>query len=338
MPSSSSSPASPLLQFPTYADIAAAAERLKGHAHHTPVMQSRTLNQRLGAQVFFKCENLQRMGAFKFRGGYNALALFDAAQRRAGVVTFSSGNHAQAVALSAQLLGIPAVVLMPQDAPAAKVAATRGYGAEVIQYDRFTQDREALTRDIARTRGMTLIPPYDHADVLTGQGTAVKELFDEVQAGGRDLDMLFVPVGGGGLLSGACLVAKARAPHCAVYGVEPATGNDAQQSLRSGQLVRIDTPHTIADGAQTQSLGALTFAVIRQSAAEIATDIVTATDAQLIEALRFCAERMKMIVEPTGVLGLAAVCHAGLPVQGKRIGIVLSGGNVDLAKFAQWMA
>jgi threo-3-hydroxy-L-aspartate ammonia-lyase len=181
---------------------------------------------------------------------------------------------------------------------------------------------------------MTLIPPYDHADVLTGQGTAVKELFDEVQAAGNDLDMLFVPVGGGGLLSGACLVAKARAPNCAVYGVEPATGNDAQQSLRSGNLVRIDTPQTIADGAQTQSLGALTFAIIRRDV----TDIVTATDPQLIEAMRFCAERMKLIVEPTGVLGLAAICHAGLPIQGKRIGVVLSGGNVDMVKFGQWIS
>ena len=317
--------ASPFL--PTFADVVAAAGRLQGHAHRTPVLRSSTMDKHLGAQVFFKCENFQRMGAFKFRGAFNALSRFDAAQRQAGVIAFSSGNHAQAIALSAQLLGIPAVILMPADAPQAKVDATRAYGGEVILFDRFKQDREVLTKEVAAQRGMTLIPPFDHADVIAGQGTAAKELFDEV----GELDYLLVCMGGGGLLSGCALAARALSQHCKVIGVEPEAGNDGQQSFRSGTIVRIATPKTIADGAQTQAVGDITFAIIRRDV----DDVLTATDAQLVEAMRFYAERMKMVVEPTGCLSLAALCHAGVPVQGKRVGVIVSGGNVDLQRFGQ---
>jgi len=267
------------------------------------------------------------MGAFKFRGGFNALARFDAAQRKAGALAFSSGNHAQAIALSARLQGISAVILMPLDAPQAKIAATRGYGAEVILFDRFTQDREQLAADLARERGMTLIPPFNHPDVIAGQGTAAKELFEEV----GPLDYLFVCVGGGGLISGCALTARAVSPQCKVIGVEPEAGNDAQQSLRSGSIVHIATPRTIADGAQTQSVGDLTFAIIRRDV----DDIVTVSDAQLVETMRFFAERMKIIVEPTGCLGAAAASLGGLPLAGKRVGVILSGGNVDLQRFSQ---
>jgi threonine dehydratase len=319
-----------MLTLPTFDDVMAAAQRLNGHAHRTPVLRSRTADDRLKASVFFKCENFQRMGAFKFRGAFNALSRFSAEQRKAGVITFSSGNHAQAVALSARLLGIPAVILMPLDAPPAKVDATRGYGGEVILFDRFKQDREALTREIAQARGMTLIPPYDHPDVIAGQGTAAKELFEEV----GELDYLFVCLGGGGLLSGSALSARALSPACKVYGVEPEAGNDGQQSFRSGAIVNIPTPKTIADGAQTQHLGEYTFGVIRRDV----DDVLTVSDAQLVQAMRFFAERMKMIVEPTGCLGFAAACEAGLPIAGQRVGVIISGGNVDLRRFGEWMA
>ena len=309
---------------PTYADVEAASQRLSGHAHHTPVMTSRTMNTELGAELFFKCENLQRMGAFKFRGAFNALSRFDARQRQAGVVTFSSGNHAQAIALSASLLGMPATIVMPNDAPAMKVAATRGYGGKVVLYDRYTEDREAIGRKLAEEQGLTLIPPYDHPDVIAGQGTAAKELFEEV----GELDALFVSLGGGGLLAGTALATRALSPACTLYGVEPEAGNDGQRSLRSGQIVHIDTPKTIADGAQTQHLGAYTFAIIRRDV----NDILTASDAQLVDCMRFFAERMKLIVEPTGCLGLAAARALGKQLQGKRVGIVLSGGNVDLER------
>jgi threo-3-hydroxy-L-aspartate ammonia-lyase len=316
-----------MLQLPTYDDVSAAARRLQGHAHRTPVLRSATADLRLKAELFFKCENLQRMGAFKFRGAFNALSRFDQAQRRGGVITFSSGNHAQAIALSARLLGIPAVIVMPLDAPQAKMEATRGYGAQVITYDRYTQDREALTAALAKERGMTLIPPYDHPDVIAGQGTAARELLQET--GG--LDALLVPLGGGGLLSGCALAARALSPECKVYGVEPEAGDDGRQSLRKGEIVHIPTPQTLADGAQTQHLGRFTFEVIRRDV----DDIVTASDAQLVEAMRFFAERMKLVVEPTGCLAFAAACHAGLALQGKRVGVILSGGNVDLARYAQ---
>ena len=312
---------------PTFDDVVAASQRIEGHAHKTPVLRSRSLDERLGAQLFFKCENFQRMGAFKFRGGFNALARFDADQRKAGALAFSSGNHAQAIALSARLQGIKAVILMPTDAPQAKIAATRGYGAEVVLFDRFTQDREQLAAELARERGMTVIPPFDHADVIAGQGTAAKELFEEVGA----LDTLFVCVGGGGLISGSALAARALAPACKVIGVEPEAGNDAQQSMRSGTIVRIDTPRTIADGAQTQSVGKLTFAIMRRDV----DDIMTVSDAQLVETMRFFAERMKIIVEPTGCLGAAAATLAGLPLAGQRVGVIVSGGNVDLQRFSQ---
>ncbi|RZL95214.1 MAG: threo-3-hydroxy-L-aspartate ammonia-lyase [Variovorax sp.] len=314
------------MTLPTYDDVVAAATRLQGHAHRTPVLRSATADARSGAQFFFKCENFQRMGAFKFRGAFNALSKFDAAQRKAGAIAFSSGNHAQAVALSARLLGMPTAIVMPHDAPAAKLAATRGYGAEVVQYDRFTEDREAVTKRLADERGMTLIPPYDHPDVIAGQGTTAKELFEEV----GPLDALYVCLGGGGLTSGCALAARALAPHCEVYGVEPEAGNDGQQSFRRGEIVHIDTPRTIADGAQTQHLGQYTFGVIRRDV----TDIHTVSDAQLVEAMRFFAERMKMVVEPTGCLAFAAACAAGDAVRGKRVGVIVSGGNVDLARYA----
>jgi len=315
---------------PTYADVAAASERIAGVAHRTPVMTSRTANSELGAEVFFKCENLQRMGAFKFRGAYNALAKFDAGQRRAGVVAFSSGNHAQGIALSAQLTGIPATIVMPHDAPPSKIAATRGYGAEVVLYDRYTQDREQIGRDLAQQRGLTLIPPYDHADVIAGQGTAAKELFEEV----GPLDTLFVCLGGGGLLSGSALSTRALSPATKLYGVEPEAGNDGQQSFRSGSIVHIDTPKTIADGAQTQHLGNLTFPIIRRDV----DDIVTVSDAQLRAEMRFFAARMKLVVEPTGCLGLAAARAMKEQLQGQRVGIIISGGNVDVARYAELLA
>ncbi len=313
------------LTLPTYADVEAASHRLAGHAHRTPVMTSRTMNAELGAEVFFKCENLQRMGAFKFRGAFNALSRFDARQRQAGVVTFSSGNHAQAIALSAALLDMPATIVMPNDAPAMKVAATRGYGGKVVLYDRYTEDREAIGRKLAEQHGLTLVPPYDHPDVIAGQGTAVKELIEEV----GELDALFVCLGGGGLLSGSALSARALSPRCRIYGVEPEAGNDGQRSFRAGEIVHIDTPVTIADGAQTQHLGQYTFAIIRREV----DDIVTASDLELIDAMRFFASRMKLIVEPTGCLGLAAARAMRDSLRGQRVGVVISGGNVDLQRF-----
>ncbi|MCU4119502.1 threo-3-hydroxy-L-aspartate ammonia-lyase [Variovorax sp. N23] len=315
-----------MISLPTYDDVAAASERLAGHAHRTPVLRSATADARWGAQFFFKCENFQRMGAFKFRGAFNALSRFDAAQRRAGAIAFSSGNHAQAVALSARLLGMPAVIVMPLDAPAAKVTATRGYGAEVVTYDRFTEDREAISKRLASERGMTLIPPYDHPDVIAGQGTAAKELIEEV----GPLDALYVCLGGGGLTSGSALAAHALSPGCKVYGVEPEAGNDAQQSLRAGHIVHIETPKTIADGAQTQHLGAYTFGIIRRDVA----DIRTVSDAQLVEGMRFFAERMKMVVEPTGCLAFAGAVADAPSLQGAKVGVIVSGGNVDLARYA----
>jgi threonine dehydratase len=315
---------------PTFQDVLDAAQRLKGIAHRTPVLQSSTLNDRVQAQVFVKCENFQRMGAFKFRGGFNALAKLNESQRRAGVVAYSSGNHAQAVALSARILNIPATILMPHDASPAKLAATQGYGATVIGYDRYGEDASAIASQMALDKGFTFIPPFDHADVLAGQGTAALELFEEV----GELDALFVCLGGGGLLSGSALATKARSPRCKIYGVEPEAGNDVQQSLRKGERVKIATPVTIADGAQTPMVGAITFEIIKA----LVDDIHTVTDAQLIEAMRFYAERMKMVVEPTGCLSLAAALQAAPNLKGQRIGVIISGGNVDLARFAKLLA
>jgi threonine dehydratase len=319
-----------LLSLPTYDDVVQAAGRIAGVANRTPVLTSRTVDEAFGAQVFFKCENMQRMGAFKFRGAYNALMKFTPEQRRAGVVAFSSGNHAQAIALSAKLLGIPATIVMPQDAPAAKVAATRGYGGNVVLYDRYTQDREQIGRDLAEKHGLTLIPPYDHPDVIAGQGTAAKELFEET----GPLDAFFVCLGGGGLLSGSALSTRALAPDCRLYGVEPEAGNDGQQSFRKGEIVHIATPQTIADGAQTQHLGNLTFPIIRRDV----DDILTATDDELVQCMRFFAERMKIVVEPTGCLGFAAARRMQDELRGKKIGILVSGGNIDLAKLSGFLA
>jgi len=310
-----------------YSDVEQAAARLAGAAHRTPVLTSTTFDARANATVFFKAENYQRMGAFKFRGAYNAIARFTDAQRAAGVLTFSSGNHAQAIALSARLAGIRATIIMPKDAPALKVQATKEYGGEVIFYDRYTENREEIGRRLAEERGMTLIPPYDHPDVICGQGTAAKELFEEV----GPLDVLLVPLGGGGLLAGSALAASGLAPDCKVIGVEPEAGNDGQQSLRKGEIVHIGVPDTIADGAMVTHVGEHNFEVIRRRV----DDIVTVSDAQLVETMKFFAERMKMVVEPTGCLGAAAALHGAYAVAGKRVGVLISGGNVDLSRFAQ---
>ncbi|MCW5803032.1 MAG: threo-3-hydroxy-L-aspartate ammonia-lyase [Deltaproteobacteria bacterium] len=310
-----------------YEDVVAARARIRGVAIRTPVMTSRTADARAGASLFFKCEQLQRVGAFKFRGAYNALARFTPEQRARGVLTFSSGNHAQGIALAAQLLGIPATIVMPSDAPAVKVEATLGYGAEVVRYDRYTEDREALGRRLAGERGLTVIPPYDHADIIAGQGTAAAELLEEA----GPLDALVTPLGGGGLLSGSALAARALAPGCAVIGVEPAAGDDGRRSFRAGAIVRIDTPNTIADGAQTQALGALTFPIIRA----LVDDIETVADDELVRAMAFFASRMKLVVEPTGCLAAAYALRGIDRFRGKRIGVILSGGNVDLARFCE---
>ncbi|PIB62818.1 threo-3-hydroxy-L-aspartate ammonia-lyase [Pseudomonas sp. 2995-3] len=314
------------MQLPDYSDVVAAAQRLQGFAHQTPVFTSRTLDAETGAQVFIKCENLQRAGSFKFRGAFNALSQFDAHQRKAGVVAFSSGNHAQGIALAAQLLGMPATIVMPTDAPAAKVAATREYGASVVLYDRFTEDREQIGRTLAVEHGMTLIPPYDHPHILAGQGTAAKELLEFTSP----LDALFVGLGGGGMLSGTALSTRALAPDCQLFGVEPEAGNDGQRSFQTGSIVHIDTPATIADGAQTQHLGNYTFPIIRDKV----TDILTVSDAQLVASMKFFMQRMKMVVEPTGCLGLAALRQLGERFKGQRVGIIVTGGNVDIARYA----
>jgi threonine dehydratase len=315
---------------PTFDDVQAAAARLAGVAHRTPVLQSATLNRQVGAEVFIKCENFQRMGAFKFRGGYNALAQLSSAQRRAGVVAYSSGNHAQAVALAAQILGIPATIVMPHDASPAKLAATMGYGAKVVGYDRYTEDAMAIAKALAEREGRAFIPPFDHPDVIAGQGTAALELLEDH----GPMDRLYVCLGGGGLLSGSLLAAKALSPNCATFGVEPEAGNDVQQSLAIGERVRIPTPVTIADGAQTPMVGAITFDIIRRDVAAVHT----VSDAQLVDAMRFYAERMKMVVEPTGCLSLAALLQDAPACQGQRVGVIVSGGNVDLARYAALLA
>ena len=305
----------------SYANVLAAAAAIREVATRTPVLTSRHVDEAVGASVYFKCENFQRVGAFKFRGAYNALSRFSAAQKRAGAVAFSSGNHAQAVALAAKLLGMPALIVMPSDAPPAKLAATRGYGAEVVLYERMSEDREALARRLVAERGGTLIAPFDNSEVIAGQGTAAKELFEEV----GPLDFLFVCVGGGGLISGCALAAAELSPACKVIGVEPEAGNDAQQSLRAGHIVRIPVARTIADGAQTPALGELTFPIIKR----LVSDIVTVSDAQLLAQMRLFATRMKIVVEPTGCLAAAAVLNKVVPVAGKRVGVIISGGNAD---------
>jgi threonine dehydratase len=314
-----------MMSLPTFNDIVAASERIHGYAHRTPVMTSRTVNRMLSADVFFKCENLQRAGAFKFRGAFNALSKFDAEQRRAGVVTFSSGNHAQAIALSASLLDMPATIVMPHDTAPAKMAATRDYGGTIVLYDRYKEDREQITRVLAQQHGMTLIPPYDHPDIIAGQGTSAKELFEDLGA----LDAFFVSLGGGGLLAGSALATRKLSPNCKLYGVEPAAGNDGQQSFRSGTIVRIETPNTIADGAQTQALGNYTFPIIQRDV----DDVLTVTDAQIVDCMRFFAERMKIVAEPTGCLAFAAALEMSGRLQGNRVGVIISGGNVDIERY-----
>jgi threonine dehydratase len=310
--------------------VLAAAARLKPVAQRTPVVSSSRLDDRFDARFFFKCETAQHVGAFKFRGAYNALVQLDEDARRAGVAAYSSGNHAQAVALAARLLGIPATIVMPVDAPAMKVEATLRLGATVIRYDRYTQDRVALCEGLARERGMAVIPPFDHPHVIAGQGTAALELFEEVGS----LDALFMPLGGGGLLAGSLLVAEARESGCRVYGVEPQSGNDGQQSLRAGLRVRIDTPVTIADGAQTQQLGELTFPIIQRRV----TDILAVSDEALVEAMRTLGADPGIVVEPTGCLGFAGACAMKRSLRGARVGVILSGGNVDAAHYARLLA
>jgi threonine dehydratase len=307
----------------SYADIEAAAARLAGHAHRTPVLTSRTVNARAGAEVLFKCESFQRAGAFKFRGAYNALAQLAEGERRAGVLTYSSGNHAQAVALAGRLLGIRTVIVMPEDAPAVKLAATRGYGAEIIAYDRRQTTREALGRRIAGERGLAVIPPYDHPQVVAGQGTAAKELLEDA----GPLDWLFVPCGGGGLLSGCAIAAAHLAPGCKVVGVEPEAGDDATRSFRTGTLQTVHNPDTIADGARTPSLGAITFPLVLA----YVHDMMTVSDRELADAMLYLWERMKIVVEPTGALAAAGLFKRGDDLlRGRRIGVIVSGGNVDL--------
>jgi threonine dehydratase len=307
----------------SYENVAEAAERLRGVAHRTPVATSRTLDARLSARLFLKCENLQRAGAFKFRGAYNAVAKLTPEERARGILTHSSGNHAQAIALASRLLGAEATVVMPQGAPEAKRRATEGYGARIVSYDPALEQREAVSERIRAETGMTLVPPYDHADVIAGQGTAAKELFEDA----GELDVLLVCCGGGGLLSGCALAARRLAPLCRVIGVEPELADDATRSFRTGVLQRVENPPTIADGARTPSLGSLTFPLVRANV----DDMVTVSDDDLVHAMRFVWERMKLVVEPTGALALAAALRGRVEVAGRRVGVVVSGGNVDLA-------
>jgi threonine dehydratase len=306
----------------TFDDVARAHERIKGKAHRTPVLSSATVDTLTGAKVSFKPENLQRMGAFKFRGAYNALAQLSAEEKRRGVVAFSSGNHAQAVALAGRLLGIPATIVMPMDAPKVKVEATRGYGAEIVLYQK-NQNREDLAKQISAERGLSIIPPFDHPHIVAGQGTAAKELIEDA----GPLDLLLVPCGGGGLLSGCAIAAKHLSPGCRVIGVEPAAGDDGLRSFRSGKLESIALPDTIADGARTMSLGKLTFALIRRHV----DDFLTVSDEELLNSMFFLWERMKLVVEPTGMLAACALLERKVDAKGMRVGVVLSGGNVDLA-------
>jgi threonine dehydratase len=310
--------------------VESAARQIAGVAHRTPVLTSRSVDERTGAHVFFKCENFQRAGAFKFRGAYNALSRLSPGERRTGVVTFSSGNHAQAIALAGQVLDIPRVIVMPSDAPAVKVAGTRGYGGEVVLYDREREDREEIGRRLARDRGLTLIPPYDHPHIIAGQGTAARELLEEAGA----LDMLCAPCGGGGLLSGSAIAAGAMSPGCRVIGVEPAAGDDAARSFKTRQLQTVHNPKTIADGARTPSLGSLTFPLILQHV----SDVTTVTDEVLLRTMFYLWERLKVVVEPTGALAAAAVLEGGVAPPGSRVGVLLSGGNVDLSQMAAWLA
>jgi len=311
-----------------YSDVADAAERLAGHAHRTPVMTSHTVDGRTGARVFFKCENLQRMGAFKFRGAYNAMSRLSSDERRRGVLAYSSGNHAQAVALAGKLLGIRVTIVMPADAPAVKIEATRGYGAEIVLYDKRREVREEVAERVARERELPVIPPFDHPLVIAGQGTAAKELIEDA----GPLDFLFVPVSGGGLISGCAVAASHLSPHCKVIGVEPEAGDDATRSFKTKTLQSCHNPDTIADGARTHALGSLTFPLVLR----YVSDMVTVSDAELVGAMFYLWERMKLVVEPTGALGAAGLFERRLQVTGKRVGVILSGGNVDLKLLARF--
>lgn len=315
----------------TIADVRAARERLDGVAHRTPVVHSRTLDVLAGAEIFVKCENFQRMGAFKFRGAYNFLATLSLAERAAGVVAFSSGNHAQGVALAARLLGVDATIVMPSDAPAGKLDATRAYGAHVVLYERERSHREEIARGIAEERGATVVPPFDDARIVAGAGTAALELMEEAER----LDAIVVPVGGGGLLSGTALAAHGLDPNVSVYGVEPEAGDDFARSLAAGERISIQVPRTIADGLQTTAPGTVTFAVAQRHACRV----VTVSDAELRDAMRFVFERMKLVIEPSAAAPLAALLQKRIPeLSGKRVGTIVSGGNVDAARFAQLLA
>jgi threo-3-hydroxy-L-aspartate ammonia-lyase len=309
-------------------DIEQAARRLSSVAHRTPVLTSRLLDRACGNQLYLKCENLQRAGAFKFRGAYNAISNLSEVEKERGVVTHSSGNHAQAVGLVSQLLGIRATIVMPDNAPSMKLEATRAYGAEVVPYDPAVSSREEISRSLATEYGYTLIPPYDHPRIIAGQGTAALELFEET----GPLDYLFVPCGGGGLLSGSAIAAKALAPGCRVIGVEPAAGDDATRSYHTGVLQTVRNPDTIADGARTPSLGEYTFPMVRRHV----DDMLAIPDDDLVRTMYFMWTRLKLVVEPTGVLGLAAVFNQRYPIGGKRVGVILSGGNVDIISAAEW--
>jgi len=310
----------------TSGDVATAAARLAGVAHRTPVVTSRTLDERTGGGAYLKCEQFQRGGAFKFRGAYNRLAQLDGAGRLGGAVAYSSGNHAQGVALAARVLGISATIVMPADAPAAKLAATRGYGARVVTYDRATEDRDALARAVADDLGATLVPPFDDPDIIAGQGTVARELLEDVP----DLDALLVCVGGGGLLAGCALAAEAVRPDLELWGVEPAAGDDFARSLHAGRRIEIAVPETIADGMRTTTPGRLTYPIVARRCA----GIVTVTDDELRAAMRFAFERLKLILEPSGAAALAALLGGKIRARGRRIGVTLSGGNVDPASFA----
>jgi threo-3-hydroxy-L-aspartate ammonia-lyase len=316
---------------PTFDDVRLAAERLGDVVHRTPVFTSRTLDERCGARVFLKCENLQRAGAFKFRGALNAVLALPDEKRERGVVTFSSGNHAGAIALVGRLLGVQVTVVMPDNAPRAKLDATRGYGAEIVLYDPRTASREELGARLEAERGMALIPPYDHPDVVAGQGTAALELVEQV----GPLDTLVAPCGGGGLLSGTALVAKGMLERCRVVGVEPLAADDATRSFRSGTLQRVQNPPTIADGLRTPSLGRITFPLVQRHVDEFRT----VTEAEIVESLRFLWTRLKLVVEPSGAVGPAPLVAAPAPDEwGERIGVIVSGGNVDLAKVCSLLA
>ena len=313
-----------------YEDVVAAARRLRGVAHRTPVLRSRSFDEHCGATVFFKCESFQRTGAFKFRGAYNALARLSQDLKTRGVVAYSSGNHAQATALAGKLLEIPVTIVMPDDAAQVKVAATRGYGAEVISYNPHTERREELGAALADERGLVVVPPFDHPDIVAGQGTAAIELLQET----GDLDVLLTPCGGGGLLSGCAIVAAGSVPGCRVVGVEPEAGDDANRSFRSGKLEHVEYPNTIADGARTLSLGEITFPIVRSKVA----DMATVSDEALVRAMQFLFERLKIVVEPTGALAAAAVLEHVVDVHDLRVGVVLSGGNVDPKKIGTWFS